>query len=96
MKKTTSLISLAASLMTAILGCATTGDHEIERKLIEEFCEKGKTVLYEVEGHREVYKIDPTFKKSENGCPIAVIRAWRDGRLTEEKEVEVCDVQCRR
>ena len=77
--------------MTILSACATTRHGDIDDRLIAAFAEKCKTVEYKVNGDRETYVIDSTMRRSENGCPIAVIKGWRDGSLFREREVEICE-----
>lgn len=72
------------------VSCASTQRRDIESDLIAAMTEKCKSVEIKADGDREVYVIDPASKLTENGCPIALIRGWKDGSLIKEKEVEVC------
>jgi len=70
--------------------CAT-GHRNIEDELTSAFRQEKRTVQLKIDGGRELYTIDPTFKKSADGCPIALIKGWRGASLFMEKEVEVCE-----
>ncbi len=70
------------------VSCASTQRRDVESDLIAAMEAKCKSV--EIKADSEVYVIDPTPKLSENGCPIALMRGWRDGRIIKEKEVEIC------
>lgn len=48
-----------------------------------------------VDYDRGIYMITPTGRLSGNGCPIAVIRGWKGGRIIKEKEVEVCECRAK-
>jgi hypothetical protein len=97
MRTGSSLVFLTGFFVIATLSaCATTRHGDIEDRLIASFAEKCKTVEYKVHGDREIYVIDATMRKSENGCPIAVIKGWRDGSLFREREVEICECRERR
>src|SRR3990172_702973 len=79
------------AVMIVSLGCfscAGTQRRDVESDLIAAMEAKCKSV--EIKADSEVYVIDPTLKLSGNGCPIALIRGWRDGRIIKEKEVEIC------
>jgi hypothetical protein len=70
------------------VSCATTQRRDVESDLIAAMEAKCKSVEIKADG--EVYVIGPTQKLSENGCPIALIKGWRDGRIIREEEVEIC------
>ncbi len=74
-----------------ISSCATGRQRNIEDELISAFRQEKRTVELKIDGGRELYTIDPAFKKSTKGCPIALIKGWRGARQFMEKEVEVCD-----
>ena len=84
-----------AVLILGCVSCAGTQKRDIEGELIAAMAEKCKTVEIKLDEGREVYVIDPTQKLSEKGCPIALIRGWRDGGLIMEKEVEICECKGR-
>jgi hypothetical protein len=77
------------------VSCASTQKRDIESELIAAMAAKCKTVEMKVDDVREVYVINPTQKLSENGCPIALIRGWRDGVIIKEKEVAICECKGR-
>jgi len=81
---------ISGLLLLASFSCAT-GHRNVEDELISAFRQEKKTVQLKIEGGRELYTIDPTFKKAVDGCPIAVIKGWRGSEQFIEKEVEVCD-----
>ncbi len=70
------------------VSCASTQRRDIESDLITAMTEKCKSV--EIKADSEAYVVDPTPKLSENGCPIALVRRWRDGCNIKVKEVEIC------
>jgi hypothetical protein len=37
-----------------------------------------------------VYVMEYTGKMSKERCPIALLRTWKDDKLTQEKEVDIC------
>jgi hypothetical protein len=74
----------------AFFSCAT-GHRNVEDELISAFRQEKRTVQLKIDGGRELYTIDPTFKKSAGGCPIALIKGWRSSEQFMEKEVEVCE-----
>ncbi len=81
-------------ILATCLSCAGTPKKDIEGMLISTFGETCKTAEIKFHGDLDIYIISPTGKVSPNGCPVAMIRGWREGRLIKEKEVEVCE--CRR
>lgn len=92
MKERRPLVLLTVFIAVAVLSaCATTGLGNIEDRLIAGFAENCKTVELKVHGGREVYVVDATMARSANGCPIAIIKGWRDGSLFREREVEICE-----
>jgi hypothetical protein len=86
------MISWTTTLVILLsLGCAGAPRKDIEGQLIDAFREERKSVeIKDVEAGL-VYTIDPLFRKSERGCPLALIRGWKGDIMREEKEVEVCD-----
>ena len=80
-----------AVLLVLSIGCASAPRRDIESELIEAFRREHKSVEIKDLEQGLVYTIDPLFRKSERGCPLALIRGWRDDVKVEEKEVEVCD-----
>ena len=90
-KKRPPIFLTAFFALTVLSACATIRHENIEDRLIAAFAEKCKTVEYKVHGGREVYIIDATMERSVKGCPIAVIKGWRDGSLFREREVEICE-----
>lgn len=91
MRRKSRNILRAVIVLVVLLGCiscAGTQRRDVESELIAAVEKKCKTV--EIKADEEVYIIDPTQKLSGNGCPIALIRGWKDGRMIKEKEVEIC------
>ena len=91
-------LKILCAVILVFLGCvacASTHRRDIESELIAAMAAKCKTVEIKVDDDREVYVIDPTQRFSENGCPIALIRGWRDGVIIKEKEVEICECKDR-
>ncbi len=78
-------------IVSTCISCASTQKQDIDGKLIAAMAANCKTV--EMKADRETYTISPTGKISENGCPVALIRGWREGRIIREREVEIC--KCR-
>ena len=70
------------------VSCAGTQRRDVESDLIVAMEAKCKSV--EIKADSEAYVVDPTPKLSENGCPIALVRRWRDGCSIKVKEVEIC------
>jgi hypothetical protein len=85
--------ALSAILLLAsfVFSSCATGHRNVEDELISAFRQDKRTVQLKIEGGRELYTIDPTFKKSADGCPMAVIKGWRGSEQFMEKEVEVCE-----
>lgn len=77
------------------LSCASTQRKDIESELIAAMAARCKTVEIKEDGGREVYIITPTQRFSDRGCPIALIKGWRDGVIIKEKEVEICECKGR-
>ncbi len=90
-KKRLGFLSVAIIVCLGCVSCASSQKRDIDSELIAAMAVQCKTVEIKVNETREVYIIDPTGKLSSNGCPIALIRGWRDGTMIEEKEVEVCE-----
>lgn len=91
-------LKFSCAVILVFLGCvscASTQRRDIESELIAAMAARCKTVEIKEDGGREVYVINPTQKLSENGCPIAVIKGWRDGVIIKEKEVEICECKGR-
>ena len=78
-------------MVVMIGGCASTQKQDIESKLISAFAVNCKTVELKVDGDHDIYMITPTGRVDSNGCPIALIMGWREGKIIKEKEVEVCE-----
>lgn len=88
------LLFVKVFLLFICLSCASAPKKDIESELISAFVVNCKTAEIKVHGDRDIYMITPTGKVSENGCPIALIKGWREGSIIKEKEVEVCE--CRK
>lgn len=87
---------LTVLVVFGLVSCASTQKRDIESELIAAMIAKCKSVEIKVDEGREVYVIDPTHKSSDNRCPIALIRGWRDGKIIKEKEVEICECKDRK
>jgi hypothetical protein len=87
----TAVIFVAVLLLIISLSCASTHKKDIEAVLVSAFNKGCKTVEMKFHGDRDIFTISPTGKISSNGCPTAIIKGWREGRLIEKKEVEVCE-----
>jgi hypothetical protein len=91
-------LKISCAVILVFLGCvscASTQRRDIESELIAAMAARCKTVEIKEDGGREVHVINPTQKLSGNGCPIALIRGWRDGVIIKEKEVEICECKDR-
>ncbi len=86
----TCLFAAIFSLFLTCISCASAQKKDIESMLISAFTESCKTAEIKFHGDREIYMISPTGRVSAGGCPTAVIKGWREGRMIKEKEVEVC------
>lgn len=78
-------------LFTCISCAGSKPKPDIESKLIAAMASSCKTTEIKVDDDRIIYMITPTGKASGNGCPIALIRGWKEGSIIKEKEVEVCE-----
>ena len=85
------VLFVAVFLSFICLSCVSAHKKDIEAMLISAMAETCKTEEIKVDYDRGIYMITPTGKLSGNGCPIAVIRGWKEGRVIKEKEVEVCE-----
>ena len=86
-----SLLVPALILVSFVFSSCATGHPNVEDELISAYRQEKKTVQLKIDGGRELYTIDPTFRKAADGCPIALIRGWRGSEQFMEKEVEVCE-----
>ncbi len=77
-------------MATACIACARLQKHDIEANLTSEMEKNCKKVEIKMDYDQGVYIITYTGKVSKDRCPIALVRGWKDGRITEEKEVEIC------
>ena len=91
MKMSSKILSALLLLASFVFFSCATGHRNVEDELISAFRQEKRTVQLKIEVGRELYTIDPTFKKSADGCPVALIRGWRGSKQFMEKEVEVCE-----
>src|SRR6266498_2965179 len=85
------ILLLAIFLMISVLiSCAGVFRRDIDTRLISEM--EGNCNKVEIKRDYEggVYVITYTGRISKDKCPTALIRAWKNGGLIKEKEVEVC------
>ncbi len=80
-------------VVTACISCAGMFRSDIEKRLISEMEGNCTKVEVKMDYEGEVYVISYTGKVSEDKCPVASIKAWKNGALIEEKEVRIC--RCR-
>lgn len=82
----------ACFVLLACLSCASSKPKpDIEGKLISAFITNCKTVETKIDEDMVIYMITPTQRVSGKGCPIALIRGWKEGNMIKEKEVEICE-----
>ena len=82
-----SLAIMIASL--CCISCVLTQKRDIERDFIAAVDTTCKSVEIKGNDVREIYVIDPLKKLSASGCPMALIRGWRDGGVIMGKKVEI-------
>jgi len=74
----------------ACLSCAGLGKSVIEAQLISEMEGDCKKVEIKRDYKQTVYVIAYAGKISKDRCPLALIQGWEDGKISREKEVEIC------
>lgn len=79
---------LLITLTCASCGGLSKGD--IIPKMISEMEGDCRKVELKRDYGPDIYVMEYTGKMSREKCPIALVRAWRDGKLIEEKEVSIC------
>lgn len=89
------VLFVMALILFVVVSCASTHKKDIESIMISAFIETCKTAEVKFHGDRDIYIISPTGKMSANGCPMALITGWSEGRVIKEKEVEVCECRLR-
>ena len=77
-------------VILSCVSCAGLQKGDIETKLISEMEGNCKKVEIKRDYDQSVYVIEYTGKMSKERCPVALIRAWKDGKLIQEKEVDIC------
>lgn len=77
-------------ILLACIACARLQKRDIEADLISEMGKNCRKVEIKKDYAHGVYTITYTGKVSKGRCPIALIRGWEDGRVIENKEVEIC------
>ncbi len=83
------LLSLLFIVLTGV-SCARLQKHDIEADLIAEMEKNCKKVEIKKDYAQGVFIITYTGKVSKGRCPIALIRGWEDGGISEKREVEIC------
>jgi hypothetical protein len=83
------LFALLLTVLTCI-ACASLRKHDIEADLISEMEKNCKKVEVKMDYDQRVYVITYTGKVSKDRCPIALVQGWKDGKIIEKKEVEIC------
>jgi hypothetical protein len=77
-------------IVSACIACARLQKHDIEANLISEMEKNCKKVEVKMDYDQRVYVITYTGKVSKDRCPIALVQGWKDGKIIEKKEVEIC------
>ncbi len=72
------------------LACARLEKHDVDAGLISEMEKNCKKVEIKKGYDQAVYVIAYTGKVSKAGCPLALIRGWKNDRIIEERQVEIC------
>lgn len=83
------LFALLLTVLTCI-ACASLRKHDTEADLISEMEKNCKKVEVKMDYDQRVYVITYTGKVSKDRCPIALVQGWKDGKIIEKKEVEIC------
>ena len=58
--------------------------------MVSEMTGNCKKVEIKMDYDGGVYVMTYTGKVSKNGCPVALLRGWKDGSTIKEKELEIC------
>ena len=72
------------------LSCVGLRKGGVETKMISEMEGDCGKVEIKRDYDQGVYVIEYTGKMTKERCPIALMRAWKDGKLIKEKEMDIC------
>ena len=72
------------------LACARLEKHDVDAGLISEMEKNCKKVEIKKDYDQALFVIAYAGKVSKAGCPLALIRGWKDGQIIEERHVEIC------
>ena len=77
-------------LVFSCIACAHLRKRDIGPNLISEMEKDCRKVMIKMDYDEGVYVITNTGKISKDKCPIALIQGWKDDRIIEQKEVDIC------
>lgn len=83
------LLALLFTVLTC-MACAGLRGPDVDSNLISEMEKNCKKVEIKMDYDQKVYLITYTGKVSKDRCPTALVQGWKDGKIIEKKEVEIC------
>ena len=78
------------SIAVICIACGRLQKHDVDTVLISEMEKNCKKVEIKKDYDQALFVLAYTGKVSKAGCPLALIRGWKDGKIIEERQVEIC------